>query len=609
MDLFKNTLLVTLVLVSLVGCGGDSSSSPSAVTEPTTTQTPVELTELTQETSLVILPKNTVELTLNQEPVTIEVKVVESGNASPFLSGDVKILYPKAEVLAGRDVGIFKASSIAVENGIVKFDYTGPTQLSENNDTLVFYFYHESNPSDLKKFSFTINPEPGQIVLKGYTLRSDITEDDAVVGPDTEKKISFFLEEATQEKTLVADSKIDYLRVSTLNPALAVLSSTEAETNTTSILLSSGKNSFTIIAKSLTLSGIVALKVDASFTDINSKTQVISKVFNLLITSGPPSAMSITYDGTAESEVAGFVEHWTLRVTDKYNNLVNTNPVVSMGMIVGFAEDSSGSGVRGSSNYLYFKANDSTKNGTIKKIDNTFTSLTNVFANVNAATDTLVLFGENNLTNYTYDASGKWDFTYESDAVLKLTDIYDGKDVSNLGFAVGRNYRQIPGHGEAIANIYPQDNNYTLGSTGTMNLEIAGDNYLIGKDLMVWVNLLGYDLVDEKTIKTGEAEKITIRNFGIEASPISVSRGTISTEENRIYIYAEKTGETYKDARFSYDIKLSDNLKLVDFNDTNILLDTNTSFSAYVNIYVDDVDGNKTGTIELTNLKINTEFY
>jgi len=603
MNIFKTVLLAVLLLVSISGCGGDSSSTPTAVQEPTTPTTPEVPTDLTKETPLVVLPKTTVELTLNQQPVTIEVKVVESGNASPFLSGDVKILYPKAEVLAGRDVGIFKESSISVENGIVKFDYTGPTQLSENNDTLVFYFYHESNPSDLKKFSFTINPKPGQIVLKGYKLRSSLSSSEGVIGLETGKKISFFIEEDTDEKTLVADAKIDYLRVSTLNPALAVLSSTEAETNASSVLLSSDKNSFAIIAKSLTLSGIVPLKVEASFTDVNNKTQILSKIFNVLIISGPPSAMSITYDGTAESEVAGFVEHWTLRVTDKYNNLVNTNPVVSMGMIVGFAEDSSGSRVGGDNNNLYFKTNNSDKNGTISKIDNTFTSLKNVFSNVNAATDTLVLFGD----GYTYDASGKWDFTYESDAVLKLTDTYDGNDTHSLGFAVGRNYRQVPTRGEAIANIYPQDNNYTLGSTGSMNLEISGDNYLIGKDLMVWVNLLGYDLETKKTMKTGESRKITIRNFGLEASPVSVSRGSKDVVK-RIYIYATKTGEVYKNANFSYDIKTSDNLIINAQADSNYQFDNTAIFPAYVDINVTDADGNKTGTIELTNLKINTEF-
>jgi len=603
MNIFKTALLVALLLVSITGCGGDNNSAPTAVQEPTTPTTPEVPTNLTKEIPLVVLPQTTQELTLNQQPVTIEVKVVESGNASPFLSGDVKILYPKAEVLAGRDVGIFKASSIAVENGIVKFDYTGPTQLSENNDTLVFYFYHESNPSDLKKFSFTIKPKPGQIVLKGYKLRSSLSTGEGVIGLNTGKKISFFIEEDTDEKTLVADAKIDYLRVSTLNPALAVLLSTEAETNATSILLSSDKNSFAIIAKSLTLSGIVPLKVEASFTDVNNKTQTLSKIFNVLIISGPPSAMSITYDGTAESKVAGFVEHWTLRVTDKYNNLVNTNPAVSIGMIVGFAEDSSSSKVGGSNNNLYFKANNSDKNGTITKINNSFTSLQNVFANVNAATDTLVLFGD----GYTYDASGKWDFTYENDAVLKLIDTYDGNNTSSLGFAVGRNYRQIPGHGEAIANIYPQDNNYTLGSTGTMNLEIAGDNYLIGKDLMVWVNLLGYDLVEKRTIRAGEAEKITIRNFGLEASSVSVPRGSTNLVK-RIYIYASKTGERYENANFSYDIKTSDNLVINSDTSSNYDFNKSRIFPAYVDVNVTDADGNSTGTIELTNLKINTEF-
>lgn len=598
MNFLKTVTFFTILLVSLVGCGGNSDSEPSAST-PSTPATP---TELTKEIPLVVLSKTTTELTSNQQTVIIDVKVVESGNASPYLEGDVKILYPKAEVLAGRDIGSFASSSVKVENGVARFSYSGPTRLSENTATILFYFYHESNPSDLKQFSFTINPDPNQIVLKEYKLTSDISTSDAVIGLETGKKVSFFIEEDNEAKTLVADAQIDYLRVTTLNPNLAVLSSTEAETNATSTLLSSDKNSFSIIAKSSTLSGIVPLKVEASFTDVNNKTQILSKVYNLLIISGPPSAMSITYDGTAESPNAGFVENWTLRVTDKYNNLVNTNPTVSMGLIVGFAQDSSSVGVYGVNKYL-FKDNNSVKSGLMTKTDNTFTSPDGVFANVNAATDSLVVFGD----GYTYDASGKWDFTYASDTVLNLTDQYDGNDTASLGFAVGRNYRQIPNEGEAIANIYPEDNNYTLGSTGVMGLEIAGDSYLIGKDLMAWVNLLGYDLETNKTVRTGEATKITIRNFGLEASPVSVSRGAVG-EVKRIPIFATKTGETYQNARFSYDVKVSDNLIINSYGDTNFLLDTNISFSAFVDVNVSDLDGNGTGTIEITNLKINPEF-
>ena len=592
MNFLKTVTFFTILLVSLVGCGGNSDSEPSA----STPLTPVTPNELTKEIPLVVLSDTTTELTSNQQTVIIDVKVVESGNASPYTNGDVKILYPKAEVLAGRDIGSFESSSVKVENGTTRFSYSGPSQLSDNTSTIVFYFYHESNPSDLKQYTFTINPAPNQIVLEGYKLTSNISTSSAVIGLETGKKLSFFIEEDNEAKTLVADTKIDYLRVTTLNPALALLSSTSEETNSTSVLLSSDKNSFSIIAKSYKLSGIVPLKVEASFTDVNGKTQLLSKVYNLLIISGPPSAMSITYDSTVESPYSGFTEHWTLRVTDKYNNLVNTNPTVSMGLIVGFAKDASG-------NSLYVDANNAAS-GTIAKTDNTFTSPISVFDayNVDVDTDTLVIFGDYDA----YDASGKWDFTKESDTVLNLIDKYDGNDTTGLGYAIGRNYRQTS-DGESIANIYPADNNYTLGSMGVMNLEIAGDTYLIGKNVMIWVNLLGYDLHTKETTRTGEAVKRTIRNFGLESSPVSVSRGAVD-EVKRIYVFAQKTGEVYNNANFSYNVKVSDNLIINSETTTNYTFDDSRLFPAYVDVNVTDLDGNGTGTIELTNLKIVSEF-
>ncbi len=602
MNIFKVIMFFMLLTISVVGCGGggNSDSNPSSLAPPLSIDTTIG-------SAVVILAEASRELTLNQQSVLIDMKVVNSEDASPYNGGNIKIVYPKNEVFAGRDIGSFISSSVVVENGSVRFTYTGPTQLSKNTSDIVFYFYYESNPSALSKLTLTLNPSPNQIILKEYKILSDITTSGAKIGLETAKKVSFFIAEDNQNSTLLLDDKINFINVTTLNSGLAVLSNTQAETNATSFSISTDKNSFSILLKSSTLSGVVPLKVETSFTDANGKTRILSKVFNILIISGPPNVMSINYANSVQSTVGGFVEHWTLRVTDKYNNLVNTNPSISMGLIVGFAKDSSLSGVGGATNnYLYFDEN-SSKSGTLSKVNNTFTSQANVFGNetvegeVDPDIDTLVLFGK----GHTYNASGKWDITaVENGETLTLTDLYDGNDTSPLGFAVGHNFRQIPGggNGEAIANIYPVDHNYTFGDNGTMSLEIAGDPYLVGKNLMLWANFIGQNGPTQEIVRVGEARKITIRYFGLKAAAISVPRGSTNYVK-QIPIFVEKIGDRYHNGNFKYDIQVSDNLILNSFTTSS-----STDYNAYVEVNVTDVDGNKTGTVTITNLKIVEEF-
>ncbi|MDF1876637.1 hypothetical protein JHD47_02265 [Sulfurimonas sp. SAG-AH-194-L11] len=600
MNIFKVFVFSILLIISVVGCGGEgnSDSNPSASAPP-------QSGDIIKGSATVILEEVSKELTLNQQSVFIDMKVVNSENASPYNGGNVKIIYPKEEVFAGRDIGSFVSSSVLIENGSVRFSYTGPTQLSKDTSDIVFYFYYESNPSVLSKFTFTLNPNPNQIILKDYKILSDITTLGAKIGLETAKKISFFIAEDNENSTLVSDAKINFINVKTLNSGLAVLSNTQAETNATSLILTTENNSFSIILKSSTLSGIVPLKVNTSFTDANGNTRVLSKVFNILIISGPPNAMSLNYAASIRGPEAGFIERWTLRVTDKYNNLVNTNPSISMGLIVGFAKDASLSGVGGTNNnYLYFDE-ESSSSGTLSKVNNTFTSLANVFPlevdKMNIGIDTLVLFGK----GYTYNASGKWDITEViNSSSLHLTDIYDGNDTSPLGFAVGHNFRQIPsaGEGEAIANVYPVDRNYTLGDNGTMGLEIAGDPYLVGKTLMLWTNFIGNNGPAEEIVRVGEARKITIRYFGLKADAASVSRGSTAVVK-RIPIFVEDIGDRYHNGNFAYEIKVSDNLVINSYITSSI-----SDYQAYVDVNVTDVDGNSTGTIEITNLKIVEEF-
>ena len=544
------------------------------------------------------LDENETVLRQNSQIVSISMKVVDGDN-NPYSDGTVKIKFP-SDVRESRDIGSFAEINASIVSGKANFVYTAPSQLDVNQSNIVFEFYHESNIEGRKAYTLTINPNPDQIVLTSYELISNISDDNLTMGLEASKLVSFFVKE--KNGVLVSDNNIANMRATILNPSMATLSSSDGnETNTTSLFLQSDGNSFTMNVNSQTISGVVPIKVDAEFTDVNNQVQTLSKVFNVIVISGPPSAISLSYAGTEPNDgtSASFTENWIVRVTDKYNNLVNSNPSVSMGMIAGYAQDSTLSGV-GLNNYLYFGTD---ANATMSTADNTFRALSEVFEKVDDSTDTLVVFGN----GFTYDVSGKWDFTYESNTTLSLVETFDGNSTSGLGFAVGNNIRQIPGDGgqEAIGNVYPKDNNYTIGDLGYMTVKVNYDYYLTGKSVVLWVNLVGYDLENSTTVRIGEAKKVTLRANGLEAAVRNTAAGEVGVV-HRIPIKIKDSPEWYRNANFGFSIKTSDNLRVNSVTTSNGNLANNV---AYVDVNVTEAGTPPAaGTIEILNALAADEF-
>ena len=559
----------------------------------------------------IILTENTKEVTLNSEVVSIDVKVIDD-KQNPYPSGNVKIEYPR-DVIDGRDIGSFAESTIELVNGTATFTYTSPSKLDDNTSDIVFSFYHENASSSSKDFTITINPEANQTVLTSYTLSTSISDNNITMDLNNSKPMSFYVKD--DNSVLVPDANMTSIKITMLNPMLGTLVDTLGnEGNTLTIV---NKNSVSINLKSNTISGIIPLEVEAKFSDVNDKNQTLSEVFNIVVLSGPPSAMSLSYAGAEQDESnAKFTENWVLTVTDRYNNRVDSKPAVSMGLMAGYTQDSNSTPSVNNANYLYYTTSDG--NGTLSGVNNNFTAKADVFANVDQTNDYLVTFGN----GYRYNASGKWNINTNNDnKILDLVDDYNGSDTDELGFAVGNNYRQdvCEDAVEWVGNVYPKDNNYIIGSTGSMIIKVEYDYYLTGKDAVLWVNLVGAQHDSNSTVRIGEAKKITLRASGIESAEYSLSvdyNGTIS-----LPITISNTVEPFKNSNFAYAIKTSSTVvinNVVTSSMSNIYscgLNTVTGLGntenhngrAYVDVNVTTTSG-QSGTIQLVNLLISNEF-
>jgi len=498
-------LYACLLVLVLSACQGNNSTTTEEQDNSVDLDSTAKALSFADGTSSKVLTKNS-------EITTINVKVYNPDN-SLLEEGNISVAYP-AKVRTGVDVGSFEKSKVTIENGVAKFYYTAPKDLQSRVDagdtSSAFTFYLESNASISKVYTFSYSPDPEQTILTSYVLANSFPGG-LVVGLESISSVSFFVEDADGNK--VSDSSMQSIHVTLTNPILADLE--DVLGNVAKELSFTNENDVSMNIRTDTKSGILPIQVEATFTDINGELQTLNEVFDVVVLSGPPSAMSFSYAGTLdrnESENnAKFVERWIVTVTDRYNNRVNTNPTISMGALAGYAEDPTfRSSVDG--NYLYYKPSEASSiNSYLSGLTNRFSVSTNVFKDVDAANEVLVTFGD----GYTYQASGKWDVNTNTsdDGTLDLIDDYGGESTRGMGFAIGRNYKQdvcVEGR-EWVVNVYPENGEYNVDDTGSMKINVEYDYYMIGKDVMLWANLVGTVHETGETIRIGEAAKITPR--------------------------------------------------------------------------------------------------
>lgn len=599
MRTFKVVLLSLFLSLFLVGCQGDNSNSTAS---DSNSETPV-ITSI-GELPIVVLPIQSTELIVNSQAVNIEVRVFDQAN-NPYTTGSVKIIYPN-DVQTGRDVGYFTSSSVDVNSaGIANFSYIGPIDLNADKRPISFAFYHEDNPAQSEVFTFNLNPDTNQVILTDYTLVG--SPESVVMGLEQTETLSYAVKD--KSGNVIDDSAMSSMSVTLLNPALGLL--LDSNGNSGKSLTSQNLNNISLNLQTNKISGLLPVKVHAEFQDVNGNTQILEHIFNVTVLSGPPTAISLSYAGTSQDETnAKFIESWVLTVTDKYNNRVNTNPSVSMGMLAGYAQSSDATD--NSAGYLYYNPATATNaaSGTISASGGSsggasFSSTNSPFSNVDDVNQYLVTFGN----AYTYDASGKWTIHTNAANLLDLVDDFNGSSVSGLGFAVGNNFRQdrCDFGNEWVGNVYPTNGSNIVSATGSMLISVEYDYYLVGKDVMLWTNLLGQS--NGKTVKIGEAKKITLRGSGLISEVFYISSGF--TGLKRIRVLIDKTVEYYKNANFSYTVSVvpdpltSTTWVFVGDSMQNGIVSCNNNGVGYVDINITSTGG---ATISLKPVIVTNEF-
>ena len=500
-----------------------------------------------------ILKDSNITITKNKQTESIVVQVFDQ-LYRPVDEGKVNIIYPSM-IKDGIDIGSFSEISVDVKSGAALFSYTAPNDLSSLDvNTTYFQFYYNDDYSNNVDLNIAFAPDENQTIIKGYQILFSPENDTYKMSLEETKSFSIVV--ADEDNNPIADADITDINVSLENRFIADLIDSSGNLKKSS---DASKNNDTFTLQSKTISGLVPIHVEAQFKDANGEPKDLNSTFNIIVESGPPTAISISYAGTdQDKEHAKFIEHFAVSVTDKYFNPVNTNPQVSVGAIVGYAKKVDDNTPANTDNRIYEdnRSKLATLDGNILNLnqsyleDNTTIDLRN---------DTLVTFGD----GYSYPASGGWSIDYfdanDSDTrtstITLSADQYDANKTDNLGFTIGHNYRQDACNfgDEWLGQAKLQNNAATIDESGSAIIDLSYDYYLVGKDIVVYINIIGKDNTLDKEIKLGEAKKHTLRGHGIELGEVtSFSRTNGEQNPYSFKVWITDTTLAYRNARFSF---------------------------------------------------------
>ncbi len=480
----------------------------------------------------------TVIISENSKSVPIDIFGFDVNNA-PVDTGIIRVSYP-VENSGVVDIGRINPSiEAAIENGKATFTYVGPADLNRTVHNLgkswVVYRFCDKATDSLAEcadvnVSFALDTTTPQPDLQEYVIDFGVGADNTL---NLDALTPFTLSLKTQEGSVVEADRISDVVITSKRPQLAVMADASGN-ESTSLSLGGGKNPVNAYIKTGTVSGLVDFEVQVTFKDTQGLTKVETEIKSIVIFSGPPTTLSITKNGSSKDVAQGaFKDELVVHVADQYGNPVNTEPTFTVSAIIGPADDPNhlsterdGGGL-GDFGYLY----DLNGAGTISSVGGVtyFDTVGNHdFSAIDINNDKLITFTPTD-NAYKYPALGSWTILeIVSSTRLRLKEEYvedPSIPANNLRYVVGHNFRDSSCNstiGHYNVRVVPNGDSFQLDKNGTSIVNLFYDYPLVGADVFVAANILGYSNSINKVVRIGNAYKRFLTGVGIkEARQVS----------------------------------------------------------------------------------------
>ena len=515
----KKTLLVSLIAffaMMLSGCGSnDFDTHDSNVTS-------------TMILSVVTPEGGTYAITEANHDYPVILKAMD-GNET--LTGKV------VKITTADFVGSFSAQQATTdETGKATFAYHSPGNVDVNTTfTVAFALEEDANVSTV--VSFKIGSGGGNTDTN--TTVDSITygmvfkpADDAYnLGLGMQKSANIKLINKKTDETIDA-SKIQSIKVTSKDKTVLKISTGLGDVASEEITLS-GKNDVTIqLVADVLNSGLAPLAISITYVDLNGNAKTMTETYSMSVLSGPPTAFSITSAGISYNFDTKLFEHkYLVRATDRNGNPPPAGGIINVSAMASFAKDALG---REMLYGQYAKQNDGISATLTSDSGKGKVNIAGIapFDAAHIDIDRAFVAIDGNVN--TYEANGKWniDSILGNDA-LSFSNQYLGVDYSDLGLAVGYNYRDkfcSSGYEESIVTVDSSNGKYVLDEAGHTFVTLEFDPYMIGKRAAVLVNMVGYDPATGELKRSGEVHFTTEKFVEyLKGDTIKVPKGSTIT--------------------------------------------------------------------------------
>lgn len=447
-----------------------------------------------------------------------------------------------------------------------------------------------------------------------YAIKFSL-EDQASMKFNLEDKQSYNLSLVDKDTSKVIDkNKVTKITVTSKQENLLKLFDQDKFSTLSAQLVYEKENNLNIYVQSFTRSGLADIDVEIEYINAKGSSETIRKTYSTLVLSGPPTAFSINTAGVIYNfDTKWFENKFLISAVDRYNNIVNISPTIYVSAMTGFTRDSNGKEV------LYGNFGN-VKGQLLVDADTetvSFEANDTVFDNIDVNRDYLYVFGNVNA----YEALGKWDIDIYNNTAnrLALSEIFNGENHSNLGFALGHNYLSDPGSSESAewqVKIDSTDGKYQLDEEGKAFVTLKFPTYLIGKRAALAINFLGKTPETGKILRSGEVKFKTLRSFQgiVSPDPITIAANTAGTvTASRVFYIDTGTGDSWvvKNSHVSC-ITETTNVNVVGFRENTIVntveefIANGNSYHAFHELSLELIDPTQAGSYSFKECQVRT---
>jgi len=467
----------------------------------------ISLSEISfEDSSILKLEVLTKQVDLNESGITKDINL-------RVTQGTIGAGSKKIKLTSTVNTGSFSRTIEETDSsGDATFVYTSPDPMVDDNLTVTFCLEENSSICDTAKINLTTSAivapaEPIDNINYLITFVPNGGVNNLALGTRNNAIVTL-IDKDTKEA--IPSSRIKSITVTSRDLSVLKLTPEGGGTPAANITFGEKRNSVPVLLTADKInSGLAVIEVVIEYTNLNGVDKTRGQLFSVAVLSGAPTAFSVNDDGVGYNANTKQFEHkFIVQATDASGNKIATTGFITVSAMASFAKDASGREILYGRHSGGVSATLSPNSGKAR-LELTGLAPFNT-TNIKENRAFVAVFGDVD----TYEALGKWNIeNIISGDMLDLSNEYYGEAHSNLGMAIGYNYRDkicTSTFEESVVVVDSADGTYKLDETGKAIVELKYDSYMVGKRAMILVNMTGLDPNTGKVLRSGEVHEQTL---------------------------------------------------------------------------------------------------